>query len=478
MRKVIIIGALLMGVTLVTQSQDITMELGPEEIGSNQIFTITITVKNDRLKSYNNFPEINGFIKRGTSSSSSTNIINGQITTSQSITMNYTPKKEGSYVIPAFKMKVNEKEIYSEGKKIVVGAPVSRRQHTDPFSRDPFEDLFGKKEEPKDFIDIKEDAFLALSLDKDDIYVGEGFTATLAFYVSESNRAPLQFYDLGRQVSEIVKDLKPKNCWEENFNIENISGEPVSIQGKSYTQYKIYQAAYFPLNTEAVVFPSVGLELIKFKVAKNPTFFGQNRKEDYKTFYSRAKTIRVKPLPPHPLADIVTVGNFRLEENIDKREIETGKSFEYTFRIFGDGNISSINMQPVNGMPEFEIYDPNIRQNINRRNNKVSGSKVFSYYGIPNEPGIFPLDDYFQWVYFNTRKNDYDTLNSSISIRTFGESRKNEQILSNDLGPFYDRIDLEENSLQKRGKSQFISIFATGFILVVLAGAGFIAFKS
>lgn len=478
MRKIILISALLIGALQAAQSQEITMVLGPDEIGSNQIFTITIKVKNDRLKSYNNFPEIDGFVKRGTSSSSSTNIINGQITTSQSITMNYTPTKEGTFIIPAFTMKVNEKEISSEGTRVVVGAPVSRRQHTDPFSRDPFEDLFGKKEEPKDFIDVKEDAFLSLSLDKDDIYVGEGFTATLAFYVSESNRAPLQFYDLGRQVSDIVKDLKPKNCWEENFNIENISGEPVSIQGKSYTQYKIYQAAYYPLNTEAVEFPSVGLELIKFKVAKNPTFFGQNRKEDYKTFYSKAKTINVKSLPPHPLSDVVTVGNFRLEENIDQREIETGKSFEYTFRIFGEGNISSINMQPINGMPEFEIYEPNITQNINRRNNRVTGSKIFSYYGIPNEPGIFHLDDYFHWVYFNTRLNDYDTLNSSISIRTFGESRKNEQILSNDLGPFYDRISLEDNDLQKRGRSQFISTFATGFILVLLAGAGFIAFKS
>lgn len=462
----------------VASAQEILLELGPDEIGSNQVFTITITVKNDRLKSYNSFPDLDGFIKRGTSSSSSTNIINGQITTSQSITMNYTPEKEGTFVIPPFTMKVNEKEIRSEGKRVVVGKAVARRQHTDPFSRDPFEDLFGRRSEPKDFIDVEEDAFLALSLDKNEVYVGEGVTSTLAFYVSETNRAPLQFYDLGRQVSEIVKVLKPENCWEENFNIENISGEPVTIQGKAYTQYKIYQATYYPLNTEPVVFPKVGLELIKFKVAKNPTFFGQNRKEDYKTFYSREKTLRVKALPPHPLKDVVSVGNFRLEEQINKREVETGKSFEYTFRVFGEGNISSINMLPVDGMPAFEIYEPNIQQNINRRNNKVTGSKTFSYFGIPNEPGIYQLGDYFNWVYFNTRDNEYDTLRSSVSLRAFGESRKNEQILSNDLGPFYDRIQLEDNTLQKRGRSQFISTFATGFILVLIAGAGFIAFKS
>ena len=241
------------------QAQDISIELGPGEIGSNQSYTIIITVKNDRLKSYDNFPEIDGFSKRGTSSSSSTNIINGQITSTQSVTMNYTPLREGTFTLAPFTMEINGEEISSDGATIKVGPPVQRRQRTDPFHRDPFEDLFGRRTEPKEFVDVKEDAFLALSIDKDEVYLGEGFTSTLAFYVSESNRAPLQFYDLGRQVSEIVKKLKPANCWEENFNIENISGESVRIGGKDYTQYKIYRAAFYPLNLEPVVFPSVDL---------------------------------------------------------------------------------------------------------------------------------------------------------------------------------------------------------------------------
>ena len=53
--------------------------LGPDEIGENQAWTITITVQNDRLKSYDNFPEIHGFRKRGQSTQSTTNIVNGQI---------------------------------------------------------------------------------------------------------------------------------------------------------------------------------------------------------------------------------------------------------------------------------------------------------------------------------------------------------------------------------------------------------------
>ncbi len=466
-------------VTLFQQAnaQDITLELGPDNIGINQVFTIIVTVKNERLKSYANFPEINGFNKRGTSSSSSTNIINGQISSTQSITMNYVPQREGTFVIPPFTMEVNGKDISSPGKNVKVGPPVKRKQRTDPFSRDPFEDLFGRKTQPKEFLDIKEDAFLALTVDKGEVYLGEGFTATLAFYVSESNRAPLQFYDLGRQVSEIVKDLKPASCWEENFSIENISGEPVVVGGKDYTQYKIYQATFYPLNLEPVIFPETGLELIKYQVAKNPTFFGQNRKEDYKMFYSKPKTVAVKELPSHPLKDLVSVGNFRLEESIDKRNIETGQSFNYTFRIFGEGNISSIDMMPISGRANIEFYEPNMEQKINRSNNKVTGSKSFSYFGIPNEPGVYQLGDYFSWIYFNTVIEEYDTLVSTISLRVTGESRKNERILSNDLGPFYDRIEFEDNALQKRNRSPFVNIFANSIILIMLAGAGFIAFR-
>src|SRR4051794_11454697 len=77
------------------QAQNTQITLGPDEIGENQSWTITVTVQNEQLRSYDNFPDIEGFRKRGTSSQSTTNIINGQISSSQSIVMTYTPTKRG-----------------------------------------------------------------------------------------------------------------------------------------------------------------------------------------------------------------------------------------------------------------------------------------------------------------------------------------------------------------------------------------------
>ena len=460
-------------------AQEINIKLGPSEIGENQAWTITITVSNERLESYDNFPDIEGFQKRGTSSSSSTQIINGQISSSQSITMTYVPLKQGTFRVPSFTMTINGKQISSSGTTVKVGPPIQRQRSRDPFrslfDRDPFDDFTGRGE--TEFIDIDEDAFLALTTNKSEIYVGEGVTATLSFFVAENNRAPLQFFELGKQLTSLLKDIRPENCWEENFNIENINGEPVEINRKRYTQYKIYQGAFYPLNAEDIKFPSLGLKMIKYKVAKNPSFFGQNRQEDYKTFYSKAKTVKVKQLPPHPLKDVVAVGDYHLNEELNTNNLETGQSFAYSFNIYGEGNVSAVNKPDVNSDEDFDFYEPNVSQNVNRRGGRVTGAKSFSYFGIPKEPGTYNLGDYFNWIFFNPNNGKYDTLRSEQTIVVTGESKKNESIQSNDLGSFYDEIEFADNELVSLDRDEWVKIFANLLILGMLVTSAVIFFK-
>jgi hypothetical protein len=459
----------------VLQAQTVQVVLGPDEIGENQAWTITVTIQNERLKSYDNFPDINGFRKRGQSTQSTTNIINGQISSSQSVIMTYIPTKQGTFTIPSFTMKVNDKPVNVPGKKVKVGAPVQQQQSRDPF-RSFFDDEADRGE--TEFVDVKEDAFLALTTNKDEVYVGEGFNTTLSFFISVNNRAPLQFSnDLSQQLSEILKKIKPANCWEENFNIENIEGNLVTVNGRDYMQYKVYQASFFPLNTQPINFPSVGLEMIKYKVAKNPSFFGQNRKEDYKTFYTKTKRVIVKELPPHPMKNAVAVGDYRLDERIRNTDLETGQSASYEFRIYGEGNISGINKPDPQNDLNFDFYDPNVRQDITRDKGRVSGTKTFNYFMIPKEPGKFKLGDYFHWVFFNPKEKKYDTLRSKLTVFVKGESKQNEGIQSNDLGSFYDKIDAADNTLQKTAGLEWLKWVFGSFILVVLGASVYLVVR-
>jgi len=463
--------------TVYAQQTQIT--LGPGEIGENQLWTITVTVQNDRLKSYDNFPDIDGFRKRGTSSQSSTNIVNGQISSSQSMIMTYLPMRQGVVTVPSFSMTVNGSKINVTGKKVHVGAPVQRQQPSDPFSRflnrDSRDEFFGGGE--TEFVDVKEDAFLALITNKEEVYVGEGFTTSLAFYVSDVNRAPLQFYELGKQLGDILKKIKPTTCWEENFNIENIEGESVSINGRDYTQYKLYQAVFYPLNAEPIKFPGVGLEMIKYKVAKNPSFFGQNRKEDFKKFFTKAKTVKVKELPAHPMKNAVAVGDYQLDEKINSKEVQTGQSFSYQFNVFGEGNISSIEKPTLTANNTFEFYEPNVRQDITRGTGRVTGTKSFNYFMIPREPGEYKLGDFFYWIFFNPKTARYDTLRSNAVIKVGGESLKDEAISSNDLGSFYDKISTSDNTLHKMNNSNVLNIGAYVIIAASLLFSAYLVFK-
>lgn len=470
---------LLLGFLPKSQAQEISITLGPDQVAANQFWQITITVENERLKSYSPFPEIDGLMKRGTSSSTSTQFINGKMSSSQSIIQNYAPQREGSIRIPDFEMTVNGATIQVPGKTIAVteAAQNSRQRTPDPF--DPFQDIFNRRspQQPTEFVDVEADAFLALTTDKSEVYVGEGFTTTLAFYVSESNRADMRFFDLGTQLTEIVKQIKPDNCWEENFQIENINGEPVEIGGKGYTQYKVFQATYYPLNDVAINFPKVGLKMIKYRMAKNPSFFGRNRQEDFETFYSKAKTVKIKALPPHPLKDRVAVGNYRLQERISDTELQTGQSFSYQFNIVGEGNISAIETPMTSDNEVFDFYEPNVTQNIRRSSNTVRGTKNYDYYGIPNEPGQYALGDYLYWVYFNPLKESYDTLKSEHIVNVLGESRKNEYISSSDMGSFYDQIAFTDNELRSLSGTSWIQILLNVFIFATLGFSVYLVFK-
>ena len=458
-----------------TQAQDLSIKLGSNQIGQNQAFTISIVSKNGNIKSYDKFPDIEGFRKMGTSSSSQTNIVNGRVSSTHSIIMNYGPSSEGSFSLPAFEINANGLLIKSPGTTITVSKPVQQQHNS---RSDPFQDFFGRQRSaPTEFVDIKEDAFFALSTDKKSVYVGEGFTATLAFYVAEANRAPLQFYDLGRQLGDILKVIKPANCWEENFSIEQINGQRVTLGGKNYTQYKVYQGAFYPLNNEPIIFPAVGLDMIKYKVAKNPSFFGQNRQESLKKFRTKTISVKVKELPPHPYKDKVAVGNFKLRETIDKTEVNTGESFNYDFNIYGEGNIAGITAPNIFESENLELYPPNTSQQINRSGNRVTGTKAFDFYGIPKEPGSYDLGNYFQWVYFNLRKNNYDTLKSNVVLNVTGESRKNESIISNDLGSFYDLIEVESNEFMYQNNWPILRIVLNLSILLIIIASVFLVFK-
>ncbi|SFB48963.1 BatD family protein [Algoriphagus aquimarinus] len=450
-------------------AQDVQIELGPAEIGLNETFTIKVTLSNEKIKSYDQFPEIPSFQKQGISQSSSMNLINGQMSSSNSIIQYYKPSRKGEFTLPSFELNINGQAYSSVGKKITVGDAASANSGNNNLS-DPFADFFGRSAvEDPEYVEMDDDAFFSISVDKEEVYQGEGINISLAFYMSESNQAQFNFYEPGRQLDDILKKIKPTNAWEENFNISNIDPEQVTINGKRWTKFKVYEATFFPFSEGELVIPRIPWEMIKYKIAKNPTFFGANRQEDFKTFYSNSKTIKVKPLPPHPLKNEVSVGQFQIRENIKNIEVETGQGFDYNFGISGVGNINAVSAPKRLPIANLNTYDPNVRQQINRGYGRVSGIKEFNYYITINEAGEVDLGKNFEWVYFDPERAVYDTLRPQAKITVVGESKVNQAISSQRLGGLYDRISTEDNRFLNEKYKYYFTVSINVLLLLAVA---------
>jgi hypothetical protein len=450
-------------------AQEIRIELGPDEVAMNETFNIKLTISDERIKSYDQFPEIPGFQKQGISQSSSMNIINGQMSSTNSIIQYYKPLRKGQYTLNSFSISVNGHSASSPGKTITVTDP---RQSQRSRSYDPFDDFFGGTAEEPEYVEVEDDAFFSLAVDKEEVYVGEGFNVVLAFYMSEDNQAPFNFHEAGRQLENIIKKIKPTNAWEENFNITNIEPEQVEINGKRWTRFKVYESTFYPFSEGRINIPSVPWEMIKYRIAKNPSFFGNNRLEDFKTFYSAARNIDVKPLPPHPLRGQVSVGEFQLRENFEEKEVATGEGISYSFGIMGEGNINAIKPPRKMGEQKLNSFDPNERQQINRGRGKVTGIKEYNYYLTVNEPGQVELRDHFEWIFFNPELEVYDTLRPQAILNVVGENKVNQAISSTRLGGIYDLIEVEDNTLLNQRYKYYFSAFINLLLIgsVILLG--------
>lgn len=460
-------------------AQQIAIELGKSSLPLNQYYTISVRLQNQQLQEYTSFPEIEGFKKSNKYSSTKTIITGGNTTTVLTITQNYAALDKGSYTLKPFTMKVNGQTLQSEGMEI----NVTELQTDVPQDANlPPDMIVAEEEQPQpeqevEFIDKDDNAFLTLYTNKNEIFVGEGVNVVLYFYLAEQDQRLLDFYDFANQINGILRQLKQSHVWEETFDFTEITPENVTVQGEPYLRFKLYEAVLYPITPKSLSFPQLQLQMIKYKVAKNPTLLTQDRQEGFKTFFSRPREVQVKELPPHPLRDVVPVGDYRLQEQLAKEVVPVNKTFKYTFQVEGTGNLAAIMPPSPNLPPGLEFYPPDVQQDITRRAGKVMGSKRFTYAVVAREPGIYDMGQVLQWVYFNPTTAAYDTLRPTARVQITGAPDNDALVLSRDLGTFYNIINNEDNTLESLHLLNEVKRYTNIILLVLLAVSAFVFIK-
>jgi len=466
--------------TKAQQNNDVSLIIGDKNITIEDPFIVTVVVKlvGDSQTPSSTFPELPNFSKKSLSKTTSRSFVGGQTLSTCTITQIYAAKKEGNFKITSFKVNVNGMDLKPESFVVKVDKATrtnsdKKEANTQDFPIAKNYESSGKKEDFTDFIEgnsnpefsnlnTKEDAFISLSSSKSKLYVGEGFTVTFALYVAENNSAELDFDQNGIQIAAITKKIKPENCWEESFGITETQQTQVKIKGKKYTEYKFYEATFYPLNNRPIIFPSVSFRLKKYTPDRNG-----HKKSSFVSFNTLPFTIITKELPTHPLKNEVSVGQFFLKESIDKYKVGTGKSVSYHLQITGDGY--NIKLPQIKNDSIFDFFPPKIVGTAHPKNDKIITIKSLTFQIIPKQAGNFALDKYFRWIYFNTISEEYDTLKSNIRLGISGQTIQTADNPT-EATTIYDGLKNFDASIEQNSFAKILKDEANILIVIMLIG--------
>lgn len=411
------------------------VEITPDEIQADGKLEVRLFVTGTPY-TVGDFPEIKGFKKENRTIKHSQIRINKKKEDQHQISQYYTPEVSGKINITAFEILVNQKTLEVGARQVNVL----------------------KKDESKSEKDIEIDQVdFEVEISKKRVFVGEGLMLNINFYLSDKTTSQWQFpTNIGTQVEQFAKKIKPIDCLESRLNISNLVGKKILIKGEPFTVYNLYEAVYYPLNDKDVQFPTVELLMQK----QNGGAFVNM------TLKSKAQSVVVEKLPEHPLMEKVPVGVFRFSEQLkDEKRQFTGNSFEYKLTVEGEGNFSGVNIPKVENSKQFDFFESNM---VSKQiSGNLFGSKTITYKIVPKEAGEFKMTNYFSLIYFNTALAKYDTLKSKRVVLVSGKALYDNNEVKKDIYSDIENLKTDEKSYNFREMAKVFANFVVGLMVLV-----------
>lgn len=407
------------------------------------------------------------------SSSSSIQIINGNMTQSVTQTFTYVLEavKEGTFIIGSASISLNGKEYRSNTLTIKVekgsGNKAQSRSGRNQNSSGGFNGKINS-----------DDIFIKTILSKNKVYQGEAVSATIKIY---SRYSLVGFED--------IKFPPFTGFWSEEIKIpQQVNLRNENINGTIYQVGELKKLILFPQKTGTLnIDPSEISCIIRVQARRSNNFFDQFFGGGYEDIRHKAKgsavSITVLPYPQAIPIDFSGVsGVFNLKSSLDKSSSKTNEPISLKITISGKGNLKLIDKLKVNLPPDFDHYDPKITDNINITSDGMSGSRSFEYLLIPRNPGNYTIPA-VNFVYFDLGKRSFITLSSPdypLTIARGSSSGSSTISISNKedinyIGSDIRYIKLDASGLKEKAVFFYRSLrFYLLFLLPFIILAGFI----
>lgn len=369
----------------------------------NLSFTVNANASNFQAPGFTDFRVLSG---PNRSQSSSTQIINGNVTTTLNITYSYVLEaiKEGDYIISPAVLRVDGTDYTSNPVQIkVVASASAARQGSAPAGQAGQAASSGSR-----------DIFLRAVPNKTNPYQGEQVVVTYKLYTKIS-------------VTNYSIDRLPafQGFWSENVPAPsgNIQGTTEWVDGQQYSVYDLRQIILFPQRSGSLRLEPLEMEVMVRRMVQSQRgggglfeeFFGpgmfSSMQSSKETLRSNAITIEAKPLPAQnrPASFSGLVGQFNISSKLDRNTLAANDAANLSISLSGKGNIKMIEKPQINFPANLEVYDPKVADNTSNTAAGMSGSRTFEYLMIPRTGGTFDIPE-IEIAYFDPASSRYHIL--------------------------------------------------------------------
>ena len=396
----------------------------PEVVVSGDQFRLTYTVNSQKVRDFR-APSMKDFeVLMGPSRStqSSTQIINGNVTSTSTITFTYIlmAGKEGTYNIPAATI-VAEGNNYTSNSVTVKVLPTDQSSGASSGNSGR-----NSRNQASNGAITEKELFITATASKTTAYEQEAILLTYKVYTQVNLT----------QLHGDTPDLKGFHTQEvelpqqKTFTLEHYNGR--NYNTTIWQQFVLFPQKAGKLEIPAVTFEGTVSQMVASADPFDAFFNGGNYVNIKKNLVAPKLIIDVKELPEGKPANFSgAVGEFTISSSISTQELKTNDAVTIKLVISGTGNMKLINTPEVKFPQDFEIYDPKVDNKFNLTRNGLAGSKVIEYLAIPRHAGNFTIPS-IEFSYFDLKSQSYKTLKTEAYTLNVAKGEGNaDQVVAN-----------------------------------------------
>ena len=479
MRKLIIILVTLMAYSTQTFADKVSfVASAPDVVVVGDQFRLSYTVTTQKVKDFR-APSIKGFdVLMGPSRSeqSSTQIVNGSVSSTSSITFTYIlmANTAGEFTVPGASIVADGNQMISNSVKIKV-LPQDQNHNSSRRNNDNSSSI-----QPSSNASVSnQDLFITATASKTNVYEQEAFVLTYKIYTRESN---LQLNNAK------LPDFKGFHSQEIEMTT-NARWTPEHYKGRNYYTTVYRQFVLFPQQSGKLFIEPAQFQMTVNKPVQSAdpfdAFFngGNNVIEIKKPITTPKIAINVNPLPAgKPTNFLGGVGEFNISSSINSKELKTNDAITIKLVISGTGNLKLISNPEIKFPDDFEVYDPKVDNQVRLTKEGLTGNKVIEYLAIPRHAGTYKIPG-VSFSYFDIRSKSYKTLNTEDYVINVEKGAGNaDQVIANftnkeDLKVLGEDIRyIKQNEVTFQPKGSFFYGSMSYWLFYIIPALAFILF--